>query len=185
MVQSVLNSKPINQPSCTILHHSGSSIFAFWCYLLGHNALPEGCRYTNRGSLPRGTQQRSFGRSSERAGRSHCYLDAEVKSPRNQGRIQPLPSTKTQQEKTHIDTLQSILFFSSEVAFEKAESGGKTPDVVGKVRQVDGTQAEIKRFEVIAYSLGLSRRIFCRLRLSEQWEKLNISFDDEWKLLKP
>lgn len=100
MVQSVLNSKPINQPSCTILHHSGSSIFAFWCYLLGHNALPEGCRYTNRGSLPRGTQQRSFGRSSERAGRSHCYLDAEVKSPRNQGRIQPLPSTKTQQEKT-------------------------------------------------------------------------------------
>lgn len=65
-----------NQPSCTILHHSGSSIFAFWCYLLGHNALPEGCRYTNRGSLPRGTQQRSFGRSPERAGRSHCYLDA-------------------------------------------------------------------------------------------------------------
>ena len=78
-------------------------------------------------------------------------------------------------------TLQSILFsfLSSEVAFEKAERGGKTPDVVGKVRQVDGTQAEIKRFEVIAYSLGLSRRIFCRLGLSEQWEKLNISFDDE------
>lgn len=100
-------------------------------------------------------------------------------SPRNQGRIQPLFNKDSTRENTHIDTLQSILFFSSEVAFEKAESGGKSPDVVGKVRQVDGTQAEIKRFEVIAYSLGLSRRIFCRLRLSEQWEKLNISFDDE------
>ena len=101
-------------------------------------------------------------------------------SPRNQGRIQPLFNKDSTGENTISIFLQSILLkLSSEVAFEKAERGGKSPDVVGKVRQVDGTQAEIKRFEVIAYSLGLSRRIFCRLGLSEQWEKLNISFDDE------
>ena len=47
-----------------------------------------------------------------------------------------------------------------EVTFEKADRSDKTLDVSGKVRQVDGTQAEVRRFEITAYSFSLSALSF-------------------------
>lgn len=47
-----------------------------------------------------------------------------------------------------------------EVTFEKADRNDKTLDVSGKVRQVDGTQAEVRRFEITAYSFSLSALSF-------------------------
>ena len=56
-------------------------------------------------------------------------------------------------EKCSLILLRDILV---EVTFEKADRTDKTLEVSGKVRQVDGTQAEVRRFEVTAYSFSLS-----------------------------
>lgn len=45
------------------------------------------------------------------------------------------------------------------VTFEKDDRTDKTLDVSGKVRQVDGTQAEVRRFEVTAYSYEMSVQV--------------------------
>ena len=69
-----------------------------------------------------------------------------------------------------------------QVTFEKADHSDKTLEVFGKVRQVDGTQAEVKRFEVTAYSFSLSAfrncgamsswGAFCSGRVIFNWKRL-------------